>query len=313
MASVQLQNLRKKLNEWPLGQVVCRFMDYLTVEAGLAENTSLAYGRDLLAFAKFCDDNSVEKIEQVRPETVYAYVRYMSKVKSAQETTISRSLAAIKMLLKFAILTGLIKEDFTTIIEGPKKWQKLPIVANKEKVFDLMDAPTPDDPFYLRDKAMLEMLYATGTRASEVADMTVASVNLKIGYVRAIGKGSKERVIPLGHAAITAVEEYLAQLRPALVKPASKDYLFLTRTGKRLDRTNIWRIVKKYAARAGIAKNLTVHTLRHCFATHLLSGGADLRSLQEMLGHVDIATTQIYTHVDQERLRAIHKKFHPRG
>jgi integrase/recombinase XerD len=179
----------------------------------------------------------------------------------------------------------------------------------------LLTAPTPDDPYYLRDKAILEMLYATGARASEVATMQTNNLNLKIGYLRCIGKGSKERIIPLSKAAIAAIADYLEDAetgRNKLAKPFSKNNLFLSRTGRSLDRIDIWRIVKKYAARTSLPKNMTVHTLRHCFATHLLSGGANLRSVQEMLGHVDIATTQIYTHVDQERLRSIHKKFHPR-
>jgi integrase/recombinase XerD len=156
------------------------------------------------------------------------------------------------------------------------------------------------------------LLYATGTRASEVAGLKISDVNLKIGYVRCLGKGKKERVVPLNKSAGTAVEQYLEQLRVKLAKSFSGDFLFLSRTGKALGRIEIWRIVKKYVCRAGLSKQMTAHTLRHCFATHLLSGGADLRSVQEMLGHVDIATTQIYTHVDQERLRNIHKKYHPR-
>ncbi len=313
MASLQVKNLHRKLAQWPLGSTVRSFLDYLIVEAGLSENTVLGYGRDLLHFIEYCNLNNANNISQIAPQTIYGYIRHMAGDNNAKETTISRSNAAIKMLLRFSILTGLIKEDFTTLIESPKKWQKLPIVANKQKVLTLLNAPTPDDPYYLRDKAILEMLHARGTRASEVADLTISGVNLKVGYIRAIGKGRKERIIPLGNSAIAAVQAYLADQRPALAKPQSKDYLFLTRTGRRLDRTNLWRIVKKYAARAGLPNNLTVHTLRHCFATHLLSGGADLRSLQEMLGHVDISTTQIYTHVDNERLKAIHRKFHPRG
>ncbi|MCX5632619.1 MAG: tyrosine-type recombinase/integrase [Phycisphaerae bacterium] len=172
----------------------------------------------------------------------------------------------------------------------------------------------------MRDRALLELLYATGTRASEAAGLKLGDVNLKIGYVRCLGKGKKERVIPLNKTAIAAVIEYIEQLRGKLLKPFSpvrdglghSDSLFLSRTGRALSRIEIWRIVKKYVCRAGLSRQMTAHTLRHCFATHLLSGGADLRSVQEMLGHVDIATTQIYTHVDQERLRSIHKKYHPR-
>jgi len=219
------------------------------------------------------------------------------------------------MLLRFAKLTGLAEEDFTAILEGPKLWQKLPTICSKNQVVSIINAPLAGEPFYLRDKAMLELLYATGMRASELAGLKTSDLNLDIGYLRCLGKGNRERIIPLGKAAIAATVEYLTDLRPKLVRPKagfSADFLLLSRTGRPLGRIEIWRLVKKYAIRAGMPRNLTVHTLRHCFATHLLAGGADLRSVQEMLGHVDIATTQIYTHVDQERLRSIHKKFHPR-
>jgi len=216
------------------------------------------------------------------------------------------------MFLRYAKLNGLITDDFTSILESPKIWQRLPTIYNKRQVLNLLNAPDPCEPFYLRDKAMLELLYATGVRASELANLKIGDLNLDIGYLRCIGKGNRERVIPVGKTAIAATLEYLKNLRPKLARPKSADFLLLSRTGLVLSRIEIWRLVKKYAIRAGMPRNLSVHTLRHCFATHLLSGGADLRSLQEMLGHVDIATTQIYTHVDHERLRKIHKRFHPR-
>ncbi len=313
MLSVQLQQLRDKLRRsGPLGLTACAFLDYLNIEAGLAENTILAYGRDLTCFTEHCMAQGVRAIEQVQPPVIYAYLHTLSKTGKA-ETSISRALVAVKMMLRFAILTGSIKEDFTSMLEGPKLWKRLPAVAAKEQVLKLLNAPCEDDPYCLRDKAILEMLYATGARASEVAKMTIPNVNLKIGYVRVFGKGSKERIVPLGKVASRVTAEYIEHLRPQLVKPQSGDFLFLSRTGKCMDRIDVWRIVKKYALRAGMPKNVTVHTLRHCFATHLLTGGANLRSVQEMLGHVDIATTQIYTHVDLDRLRSIHKQFHPRG
>jgi integrase/recombinase XerD len=216
------------------------------------------------------------------------------------------------MFMRYAKLNNLVDNDLTGLLDSPKIWQRLPVVCNKQQVMNLLDTPSPDEPFYLRDKAMLELLYATGMRASELAGLRVSDLNLTVGYVRCIGKGNRERVIPLGKVAAVATREYLNDLRSSLAKPRSSDFLLLSRTGRALSRIEIWRLVKKYAIRAGMPRNLTVHTLRHCFATHLLSGGADLRSVQEMLGHVDIATTQIYTHVDHERLRAIHKKYHPR-
>jgi integrase/recombinase XerD len=216
------------------------------------------------------------------------------------------------MLLRFAKLTGLIEDDGAHVLETPKTWQKLPVVCNKQQVAKLLDAPRPAEPFYLRDKAILELLYATGMRASELAGLKTSDLNLEVGYVRCLGKGNKERVVPVGGVAIKATRAYLRDLRPRLFSAESGPHLLLSRTGRPLTRIEIWRFVKKYAIRAGMPRNLTAHTLRHCFATHLLSGGADLRSVQEMLGHADVGTTQIYTHVDHERLRRIHKEFHPR-
>ncbi len=317
MVSTQIQSLRKNIGGSPLGAVITSFMDYLAVEAGLAENTILAYGRDLRDFAGFGLVNNVTEIGEIEPKLVYSYLHHLSNERKA-ESSINRNLVAIKMLLRFGMLTGLIDKDFTSVLEGPKPWKRLPVVCRKDQVNDLLKAPDPSDPYYLRDRAILETLYATGSRASEVAGLKVGDVNLAIGYLRVFGKGRKERIVPLGSCAGKAIEEYLQQLRGELpgaqvAKPESGNFVFLSRNGRPLDRVDIWRIVKKYARRAGMPRNLTVHTLRHCFATHLLAGGADLRSVQEMLGHVDIATTQIYTHVDQERLRSIHKQFHPRG
>ncbi|MHC4214441.1 MAG: site-specific tyrosine recombinase [Planctomycetota bacterium] len=311
MVSTQLQTLQDRLLKDRLGKTIIQFLDYLTVEAGLSANTRLAYGRDLIHFAMYCKTQHISTLGDIDAKLIYSYLRALSSEKKA-ETTISRALVAVKMLLRFGVLTGLVSEDFTAIIEGPKRWQKLPVVCNKQKVIDLLDCPTTDDAFYFRDKSLLEMLYATGMRASEVADLKISALNFSIGYLRCLGKGNKERIIPLGKTAIEVTKLYLQDLRPNLVKPASGDFLFLSRTGRAMTRVDIWRVVKKYARRAGLPHNMTVHTLRHCFASHLLSGGADLRSLQEMLGHVDIATTQIYTHVDQDRLKSIHKQYHPR-
>jgi integrase/recombinase XerD len=297
----------------PLWQNLKGFLDYLTVEAGLARNTVLAYGRDLRSFLKYCKSNNTNKIRQIKPALIQNYLRILTQEQKS-ESSIKRSLVAIRMFLRFGKLTGLVEDDLTSMLESPKVWQKLPCICSKKQVLELLNAPCPDEPFYFRDKAMLELLYATGVRASEIAGLKTSDLNLNIGYLRCLGKGNRERVVPIGKAAIAAIEEYLTQPvgRPRLVKSFSGDFLLLSRTGRPMSRIEIWRLVKKYAIRAGMPRNLTVHTLRHCFATHLLAGGADLRSLQEMLGHVDIATTQIYTHVDQERLRKIHRKYHPR-
>ena len=311
MPSVQTQTITNKLDELPLGRLVRDFLSYLTVEGGLSDNTIQGYGRDLRDFLEFCKSCKVSEMKQITPALIQKYMIILAKASRA-EASAKRALVAIRMFLRFGKLNGLIKDDFTGILEGPKLWQRLPIVCSKKQVVDLLEAPSPKEKYYLRDKAMLELLYATGVRASEVAGLKIADLNLDVGYLRCIGKGNKERVIPLGKVAAAATVEYLKDMRPKLAKSFSGDFLLLSRTGRPMGRIEIWRLIKRYAARAGMPKTLTVHTLRHCFATHLLAGGADLRSVQEMLGHVDISTTQIYTHVDQERLREIHRKYHPR-
>lgn len=310
--SLQVQNLNAKLTEQALGKVVKAFLDYLKIEAGLSENTILGYGRDLRDFSGYCLSKGVKKPGGIKTEVLFGYAKSLAR-QSKAEASINRSVVAIKMFMRFCKLMGHIDDDLTVFLESPKLWQKLPVVCSKEQVARLLASPDEKEPYYLRDRALLELLYATGTRASEVAGLKISDVNLKIGYVRCLGKGRKERVIPLNKAASSAVKEYIEGLRSKLAKQSSKDFLLLSRTGRPLSRIEIWRIVKKHGRRAGLARQMTTHTLRHCFATHLLGGGADLRSVQEMLGHVDIATTQIYTHVDQERLRSIHKKYHPRG
>jgi integrase/recombinase XerD len=283
----------------------------MSVEAGLSNNTILAYGRDLKCFLEYCKTRKIRHLKQIKPVIIYDYIRVLTQDQKS-EGSIKRNLVAIRMFLRYAKLIGLIEKDFTAVLESPKVWQKLPCVCSEQQVIDLLNAPDTSEPYYFRDKAMLELLYATGARAGELAGMRTSNLNLDIGYLRCLGKGNRERIIPMGKVAISAIVEYLTKLRPGLVKSFSEDFLLLSRTGRPMSRIEIWRSVKKYARRAGMPRNLTVHTLRHCFATHLLAGGADLRSVQEMLGHVDIATTQIYTHVDQRRLREIHRKFHPR-
>ena len=333
MSLAQRQTIVADLRTLPLGRNVADFLDYLVVEAGLSDNTVLAYGRDLREFLRFCQDGKIEKMEDVKPWLVRKY--FGPRAETATETTekrigaakppsaighlqfvsensAKRALVAIRMFLRFAKLRRLIEDDGGEVLDTPKTWQRLPAVCNKQQVLRLLEAPCAEEPFYLRDKALLELLYATGVRASELANLKTTDINLDIGYLRCFGKGKKERVVPVGRIAIAVTRAYLRDLRPRLARPQSQASLLLSRTGRPLSRIEIWRVVKKYAVRAGMPRNVTVHTLRHCFATHLLSGGADLRSVQEMLGHVDIGTTQIYTHVDHERLRQIHKKFHPR-
>jgi integrase/recombinase XerD len=219
------------------------------------------------------------------------------------------------MFLRYLVSTAQVSRDITDALDSPRRWQRLPHLLSREKTLSLLTGLDVDDVLYARDRALLELLYASGLRASESASLRVSDVNVRIGYLRCFGKGSKERIVPVGRPALDAIETYLAALRPKLVQLGGgviSDALFLSGRGHALDRTAVWRIVKRAARRAGLAGKVSPHTLRHSFATHLLAGGADLRAVQEMLGHVSIVTTQIYTHVDADRLKAVHKKFHPR-
>jgi len=326
MSLMQRQTSVADLRATPGGRAVVDFLDYLTIEAGLSNNTILAYGRDLRAFVEFEPKPDTPKgeappgsgpgpgvrdIRALTPPLICDYLADMAR-REMSENSAKRALVAIRMFLRFAKLRGLIEDDGSEVLESPKVWQRLPTVCSRQQVLKLLQAPSPEEPFYLRDRALLDLLSATGVRASEVAGLKTTDLNLDIGYLRCFGKGNKERVVPLGKVAIAATLEYLRDLRPKLIRSGSESFVLLSRTGRPLSRIEVWRLLKKYALRAGMPKKVTVHTLRHCFATHLLSGGADLRSVQEMLGHVDIGTTQIYTHVDHDRLRRIHKKYHPR-
>ena len=288
------------------------FLDYLTIECGLSVNTLQAYQRDLERFAAFAGIAQPEAWETVDSEKVVEFLM-AEKARGCAVSTISRALVAIRMLFRFMSAEGFLSRDVTEHLESPRLWVTLPEVLDRKAVDRLLAAPDPKhDRWPKRDTAILEVLYATGARATEAADLVLTSVNRDVGYVHCIGKGRKERIVPIGRRALEAIDAYLAQERPQLDRQRS-DYLFLTHSGRRMGRETIWRLVKKYAMRAGVSRRVSPHTLRHSFATHLLEGGADLRAIQEMLGHVDIGTTQIYTHVDQNRLKAIHKKYHPRA
>lgn len=304
----------EQVDRKPSGRIpppfVKSFLDYLFVECGLSGLTVEAYKRDLIRFVGTMRDLDVD-YREVDIDVVRHHLMRLEESGLAV-SSIARHLAAIKMLLRFLHGEKMMRRDVASLIESPKKWHNLPVTAHINEVEALLHAPDEADEFYLRDKAVLELLYASGMRVSELTALSLDSINQTVGYVRVIGKGRKERIIPVGKPALAAVGEYIELLRPQLVTPHSKDALFLSRTGRRLDRSTVWRLVRKFAREAGLTKKVSPHTLRHCFATHLLQGGADLRIVQELLGHADVATTQIYTHVDDERLRAVHQKFHPR-
>jgi integrase/recombinase XerD len=288
------------------------FLDYLTVECGLSINTLQAYQRDLQRFSDHLGVSLPEEWQRVTADQVVGFL-VAEKARGLATPSISRALVAVRMFFRFASSENIITHDVTEHLESPRLWMTLPEVLNHKAVEQLLAAPAVgQDRWPLRDRAILEMLYATGARASEVSDMTLQSVNREVGYVHAVGKGRKERIVPVGRPALEALDAYLTQERPKQDR-RQDPHLFLTHTGRRMGRETLWRLVKKYALRAGVSRRVSPHTLRHSFATHLLEGGADLRVVQEMLGHVDIGTTQIYTHVDQSRLKAIHHKYHPRA
>jgi len=288
------------------------FLDYLTIECGLSVNTLQAYQRDLDRLSAFLGIEDGGGWDAVTGDEIIAFVM-AEKDRGCAAATVSRALVAARMFFRYLSAERLLSRDPTEHLQSPRLWQTLPEVLDRKAVDRLLAAPDPShDRLPRRDRAVLEVLYATGARASETADLTLDSVNREGGYVHCIGKGRKERIVPVGRRALEALDVYLAEERPRLDRRGD-EHLFLTHSGRRLGRETIWRLVKKYARRAGVSPRVSPHTLRHSFATHLLEGGADLRAVQEMLGHVDISTTQVYTHVDPSRLKAIHRKFHPRA
>ncbi len=294
-----------------LSELAERFLTHLWSEAQLAENTLAAYRHDLESFGGFCRDRAIE-LRRLSPLDVQAFLIFLRQDQGLAVSSIARRLVVIKLFCRFCHRIGHIERDIAALIETPKKWSNLPVVLNERQVDALLALPDEGDLLASRDRAILELFYATGLRVSELVNLRLGDVHLDIGYLRCIGKGDKERVVPIGQQAIGAMQAYLADLRPQLMTGRPTDRVFLSRTGRPLDRTNCWRMVVKYARRMGASGKLSPHTLRHSFATHLLAGGADLRVVQEMLGHADVRTTQIYTHVDSSRLKAIHQKFHPR-
>jgi integrase/recombinase XerD len=295
---------------WPFVQIK-PFLNYLISECGLSANTVSAYNRDLDRFSRYCHQERVRDATSLTPTDVQGFARLLSQENLAT-SSIARHLVTLRMFLRFHLLSGLIQTDMISMLEMPKTWRRLPQVLSRKRTNELIEAVACESQYYLRDRALLELLYATGMRASEAADQKLEDINFQIGYLRCIGKGRKERIIPVHEQALALLKEYLQDLRPKLLGERKCEHVFISRTGRPLSRIEIWRIVRKAALSAGMKGKVTPHTLRHCFGTHLLQGGADLRSVQEMLGHADVTTTQIYTHVDQEHLRSIHKKYHPR-
>jgi integrase/recombinase XerD len=289
------------------------FLDYLQAECGLALNTRKAYRRDLVHFFAHLAEARADDLPSLTPRHVESFLRYCKSSGFCASST-ARALAAVRMFCRYLVLQGVLKRDVSESVDSPKQWHRLPTVLDDAAVRQLLAAPDDrQDALSARDRAMLALLYATGMRASELAGLKLSDVNFTLGVVRVLGKGAKERIIPAAQEAMSAVREYAERHRPPSAAGSAERPLLLSRTGRGLTREDVFRTVRKYVRRAAVRGNVTPHTLRHCFATQLLSRGADLRSVQEMLGHADISTTQVYTHVDAARLKAVHRKYHPRG
>jgi len=287
------------------------FVEYAAGECHLAENTVAAYRRDLRRFVGWLEgrDPTGLSIRDLADFTGWLNEQGLAPA------SIARHIVSLRVFFRYLQLEGVLVDNLAELLGSQRLWQRVPQVLSPEQVDRLFAAPTRYDPCWRRDRAMLELLYATGCRASEISGLTVPDMRLADGFCRCRGKGSKERLVPLGRRAARAVQEYLEHERPQLAARAKTpaDWVLLSARGRRLRRERIWELLKRYARRAGAPEEVSPHTLRHSFATHMLAGGADLRQVQEMLGHASIATTQIYTHVDHSRLKRVHRKFHPRA
>jgi integrase/recombinase XerD len=291
--------------------LIDRYLEYLLVEKGLARKTLEAYSLDLAGYADFRIGQGAKKFSE---EDTALILRYLIALRGRGLGARSRArhLVTIRGFYQFLVAENVLEKDPSVLIDLPKSGLKLPEVLSYDEVRRILDAPDVEKANGIRDAAMLELLYASGLRVSELVNLRVQDVNLEAGYVRVFGKGAKERVVPFGRHAREKMSDYLESARSRLLKGRSSIYLFPARAGRPMTRQGFWKLLRRYCTKAGIRKTITPHTLRHSFASHLLEGGADLRAVQIMLGHVDIATTQIYTHVARDRLKQVHRKFHPR-
>ena len=294
-------------------ELLTKYFNYLLIERGIAQNTLESYGRDLRRFVLFVqEEKRFTNLREVTPEVITEYlVRIRDEGLAAN--SMNRSLAALRGFYKYLLREKIIKENPLANIELAKVWMKLPDTVSKEEMTAILAQPGTQSNPAIRNTAMLELLYATGIRVSELINLTMNSVNWQVGFLIVMGKGSKERIVPVGKVAYDCVRRYVDEVRPKLMEKKSTDVLFLNRFGRKFSRQGFWKIVVGYAKQAGLQKKVYPHTFRHSFASHLLEGGADLRTVQVMLGHSDISTTQIYTHITRERLKEVHEKYHPRS
>lgn len=288
------------------------FLSYLLVEKGLTKNTLEAYSRDIGGYILFLENAGCREPSRIKPSDVASYLVQLKESGLAPRSR-ARALSAVRMFHRFLLVENYAGENPTSIIESPRLPGKLPEVLSMSEVESLLKAPAGTESSDVRDRAMLETLYATGLRVSELVSLKLSDLNLVAGYLITSGKGGKERLVPIGDAAIAALSGYLATYREGADRGRGSRFVFLSRLGEGMSRQSFWNIIKKRAQQAGIKKVISPHTLRHSFATHLLENGADLRSVQLMLGHTDLSTTQIYTHISRERLKKLHQELHPRG
>jgi integrase/recombinase XerD len=297
------------MNTTQTNLLVDQFINHLRVEKGLADNTIQSYSRDLVRFFQFLEGRKLSPLHASQDDIM----DYMGTLQGHLSVrSCARNLSALKMFFRFLVSDGKIKSSPARLLAAPKLPQRLPGVLSRQEVDLLLSQPDVLNHRGQRDKAMLELLYATGLRVSELVGLNISNINLEAGYVRMVGKGSKERMVPMGSRALEVLRAYLSEGRVRLLKNKSSSSLFLNSRAEPITRQGFWKIIKKYGRKAGIKKEITPHKLRHSFASHLLEGGADLRSVQVMLGHADISTTQIYTHITKKRLKQIHEKYHPR-
>lgn len=295
-----------------MDQLVDQYVNFLIVEKGLAAKTIEAYASDLSAFLSFLKSRKLHFIEQADTAVILQYIINLRKTGLGARTR-ARHLVTLRGFFQYLKKTGVLNQNPAKMIDLPKSGLKLPDVLSIDHVATLLEAPDRQKPLGLRDAAMLELVYAAGLRVSELINLELICLNLEAGFVRVLGKGNKERIVPIGRKAIDCLYEYLESARKVQLKEKTSRYVFVARAGKPMTRQAFWKLLRQYCLQAGIKQKVTPHSLRHSFASHLLEGGADLRAVQVMLGHVDIATTQIYTHIAQKRLVEIHRKHHPRG
>jgi len=300
------------MTDLPIENEIASFQNYLTAERGLADNTVISYGRDLRKFARYLKSIRVSSVQKVTRGNVIDFL-IAEKRNGIASNSLSRCLIAIKMFFRFLVGEGILENDVTELIESPKLWRVLPETMTIEEVDRVLSLPDMSTPEGIRDRAIMEMLYATGMRISELANLKLANYNARAGTVICHGKGSRQRIIPVGRQAISAVSFYLKESRPFFLKGRESPYLFVTRLKSKFTRAGLWKMIRGYVRKLNLGKKVTPHTFRHSFATHLLANGAELRIIQAMLGHANISTTQFYTHVDKERLKSIHRKYHPRA